>query len=118
MPKLSSIQNAEKVEPVEVNFGDGEVLHLKVYPNRFTQRRQIALEQLDDESDTYYEDFADLYFEVLKEWDLTDDGGKVLPFDADTVELLSTPTMLRIGEAVGESINPKSRKTSKRRSGR
>ncbi len=115
MPKLSQVQKADKTLDVEIP-GDSpeDEIHVVCYPNRITGKRRRALADLDDD-DT--EGYADLFFDILKSWDLTDDAGKVLPFNADTVDLLSIPTTIRLFTEIGEAANP-NQKTSTRRRGR
>lgn len=113
MPKLSKIQRPDITENVAIDFGDGEVLNLVVYPNKVTTQRQREMESLDEDD---HEGFAALFFEILKEWDLTDDAGEPLPFTAETIEAISVPTMLKISAGIGESLRPKSK--SSRRSSR
>lgn len=113
MPKLSTIQKTNEAVPVTVSFGD-EDLNLVVYPNRITGKRRRELAALDDD-DT--EGYAELFFDILKSWDLQDEDGKPLPFTADTVDLLSIPTTVRIFTEIGEATNP-NQKTSKKSRGR
>ncbi len=114
MPKLSRIQKADETREVEVDFGDGEILNVVCYPNRITGKRRRELQQL-DEDDT--ERHAELFFDVLKSWDLEGDDGTVLPFDADTVDMLSILTTIRLFTEIGEAVNPDP-KTRKRSRGR
>lgn len=113
MPDIKKVQKADETRDVDIDFGDGEILHLTVFPNRITGKRRRALAELDDD-DT--EGYAALFFDIIKEWDLTD-GKEVLPFNADTVDLLSIPTTIRIFTEIGEAANP-NQKTSTRRRGR
>lgn len=113
MPKLSQIQKKDETVSVTVSFGDDE-LNMVVFPNRITGKRRRDLAALDDDDS---EGYADLFFDIIKEWDLTDDAGKPLPFDADTIDLLSIPTTVRIFTEIGEATNPNP-KTSKRSRGR
>ena len=113
MPKLSKIQKENEAVSVAVDFG-GDILNLTVYPNRITGKLRRDLAALDDD-DT--EGYASLFFDIIKSWDLEDDAGKVLPFTADTVDLLSVPTTMRIFTEIGEATNPNP-KTSKRSHGR
>ena len=113
MPRLSQIQKADETVDVAVSFGDEE-LNLVVYPNRITGKRRRELAALDDD-DT--EGYAELFFDILKSWDLEGDDGKPLPFTAETVDLLSIPTTVRIFTEIGEATNP-NQKTSKRSRGR
>ncbi len=115
MPKLSKIQKADETVDVEIPFGDPtDPMHLTVYPNRITGKRRRELQALDDD-DT--EGYAELFFDIIKEWDLTDDKGVVLPFSADTVDVLSVKTTMTIFTEIGESTNPnpKTSKGSRRR---
>jgi hypothetical protein len=115
MPKLSQIQKADETVEVEVPFGDPtDPVKLVVYPNRITGKRRRELAALDDD-DT--EGYAELFFDIIKSWDLTDDKDKVLPFTADIVDLLSVKTTMRIFTEIGEATNPNP-KTSKRSRGR
>ena len=113
MPKLSSIQKADETVSVAVDFG-GDTLNMVVYPNRITGKRRKAFAALDDDDS---ESYAELFFDIIKEWDLLADDESVLPFNADTVDLLSIPTTIRIFNEIGESTNP-NQKTSKRSRGR
>ncbi len=116
MPKLSQVQKADKTLDVTIPGESPEDdMHVVCYPNRITGKRRRELADLDDD-DT--EGYADLFFDILKSWDLTDDAGKALPFNADTVDLLSVPTTIRLFTEIGEAANPNSSKTSKRRRGR
>ncbi len=108
MPSINKIQKADETVEVFVEFGD-DILNLAVYPNRITGKRRRELAALDDD-DT--EGYAELFFDIIKVWDLTDDKGVVLPFDADTVDLLSVKTTMRIFTEIGEATNPNP-KTSK-----
>ena len=115
MPKLSKIQKADETVEVDISFGDPtDPVKLVVYPNRITGKRRRELQALDDD-DT--EGYADLFFDIIKSWDLTDDKGVVLPFTEDTVDLLSVPTTVRIFTEIGDATNPnpKTSKGSKRR---
>lgn len=114
MPKLSKIQKVDETQDVEVPFEDGEVLHVVCYPNRFTGKRQRDLRAVDEDD---YERQAELFFEVLKEWDLEGDDGKVLPFNAETAELLSSKTTIRLFTEIMDEITPDP-KTRKRSRGR
>ncbi len=113
MPKLSKLQKTDETVSVAVDFG-GDILNLVVYPNRITGKRRRELAALDDD-DT--EGYAELFFDIIKEWDLTDDKNVILPFTADTVDLLSVPTTVRIFTEIGEATNPnpKTSKGSRRR---
>jgi len=102
MPKLSKLQKTDETVSVAVDFG-GDILNLVVYPNRITGKRRRELAALDDD-DT--EGYAELFFDIIKSWDLEDDKGVVLPFTADTVDLLSVPTTVRIFTEIGEATNP------------
>lgn len=113
MPRLSTIQKADETRDIDVAFGE-DVLHVTCYPNRITGKRRRELQALDDD-DT--EEYARLFFDILKSWDLEDDKGKVLPFTADTVDLLSVPTTIRLFTEIGEASNP-NRTTSKKSRGR
>ena len=113
MPKLSKIQKADETVAVAVDFG-GDTLNLSVYPKRINGKRRRELQALDDD-DT--EGYAELFFDILKSWDLEDDAGKVLPFTADTIDLLSVPTTMRIFTEIGEATNPNPQ-TSKKSRGR
>ena len=124
MPSISKIQKADKTIKVEVPFDDGEVLNLVAYPNRITGARRKEMAALEDMTDddmpkgtTVAQRSAELLFDVIQKWDLTDDEGKVLPFDETTVDLLSVPTMAAIYVAIGEASNPNP-KTSKKSHGR
>ncbi len=112
MPKLSRIQKVDETREVEVDFGDGEILTVVCYPNRFTGKRQRELRAVDDED---YERQAELFFDVLKEWDLEGEDGKVLPFNAETAELLSSATTVRIFTEIMETISPDPKRSKKSR---
>jgi len=112
MPKLSRIQKADETIEVKVPFEDGEVLTVVCYPNRFTGKRQRQLREVDDED---YERQAELFFDVLKEWDLEGDDGKVLPFNAETAELLSAKTTLRFFNEIMDEITPDPKRSKKSR---
>ena len=115
MPRLSKVQKADETVEVEVPLGDPtDPVKLMVYPNRITGKRRRELSALDDD-DT--EEYARLFFDIIKSWDLTDDKDKVLPFNADTVDLLSVKTTMQIFTEIGESTNPnpKTSKGSRRR---
>lgn len=114
MPKLSTIQKKDETVEVNIDFGGGESLNVVAYPNRITGRRRKEFAALDDDD---YEGYAALYFDIFKSWDLTDDEGNVLPFDVDTIELLSIPTSNRIMKDVMEASLPTTA-TSKRSRGR
>lgn len=114
MPKLINIQKADETKTVSVDFGDGEILTVVCYPNRLTGKRRRELQDL-DEDDT--ERYAQLFFDVIKSWDLEDDKGKVMPFDAATIDALSIPTTIRLFTEIAEVANP-NQKTSARRRGR
>lgn len=122
MPKLSKIQAADITEDIDIDFGGGEVLHLTIYPNKFTQRRINELQALgdaaeDDDDVDYHGEFARLFFEGIKEWDLEDDAGAVYPFTAATIEELAIPTMSRLTSAINEALRPDP-KPSRRSRGR
>jgi hypothetical protein len=123
MPKLSTIQKADETLKVVIPFADDD-LNLVVYPNRITGKRTKEMQALADMTDedmpegvTVEDRAAELLFDVIKSWDLTDDDGNVLPFDANTQDLLAVPTMTRIYTEIGEATNPNP-KTSKRSRGR
>ncbi len=112
MPKLSRIQKADETLEVPVPFEDGEVLTVVCYPNRFTGKRKRELRALDEDD---YEAQAELFFDVLKEWDLEGEDGTVLPFNAETAELLSSKTTLRLFTEIMETINPDPKRSKKSR---
>lgn len=126
MPKLSSIQKADETAEVRIPFeGSDEDANLVVFPNRITGKRRrafAALEDLDDddlpEGETVSDRYAELFFDIIKSWDITDETGTPLPFTADTVDLLSVKTTIRLFEEIGEQTNPNAKKTSKRSRGR
>src|SRR5690606_25762883 len=108
MPRIGDIQRKDYTKRVEIDFGDGEELTIVCYPHRLTRARQEELEELDEDD---HEGFARLFFEIMESWDLLDDDeGKPLPFNADTISLLSTPTMLQIMDGIVEAVRPKQRK--------
>ena len=103
MPKLSSIQKSNALREVPIDFGDGEVLTLTIDGNLFTVGFLKRLQAL-DESDLPA--FADMFFSLVKAWDLTDDNGKVLPFKQSTIESLRIETFVAIVKRINESQNP------------
>ncbi|MDQ3540648.1 MAG: hypothetical protein M3440_08175 [Chloroflexota bacterium] len=111
MPKLSNIQKDDETKKVDIEEWD---LTVVCYPNRITGKRRRELQDL-DEDDT--ERYAELFFDVIKEWDLTDDNDVVLPFTAETIDALSMRTTIRLFTEIGESVNPDP-KTRKRSRGR
>lgn len=120
MPKLSQIQKANETKNVTIDFGDGETVNLVVYPNRITGTRRRQLNELDraeELSDDEQERYADLFFAIIKEWDLTDEQEVPLPFTVETIELLSVPTTIMIFSEISDAVNPTT-KTSKRSRGR
>lgn len=103
MPKLSNIQKADETKTVSVDFGDGENLTVVCFPNRLTGKRRRELQDLDeDDTDRY----AELFFDVIKSWDLEDDKGAVMPFDGATIDALSIPTTIRLFTEIAEVANP------------
>lgn len=134
MPSIDKIQSAEKTQNVAVDFGDGDVLNIVIYPNKLTGKRVKEMRALPDDEDEIDEEDernkdvkgyvpvrerrAQLFFSPIKSWDLTDvPGGKPLPFTADTVDALSLPTSMRIWQEITDAANP-NQKTSKRSRGR
>lgn len=114
MPRIGNIQQKDFTREVGIEFDGGEVLTVVVYPHRLTRARQEALQELDDDDQ---DGFAGLFFDIIESWDLEDDKGQILPFTAETVALLSMPTMLRLMDGILEAVRPKS-KTSPRSRGR
>ncbi len=102
MPKLSKLQKTDETVSVAVDFG-GDILNLTVYLNRITGKRRRELAALDDD-DT--ERYAELFFDVIKSWDLEDDKGAVMPFDGATIDALSIPTTIRLFTEIAEAANP------------
>jgi hypothetical protein len=121
MPKLSAIQNDNTTLKVVIPFEGGD-LNLVVYPNRITGKRTKEMQALADMTDedmpegvTVEDRAAELLFDVIKSWDLEDDDGAVLPFNAATQALLSVATMTTIYTEIGEQTNPNSAKSKKSR---
>lgn len=104
MARLSALQ-PEDIRSVEIPVAD-ETLHIKVDASVMTIGWQKRLNRAGAEEDINA--FATEFFRLVKEWDLEDDDGEILPLETETVELLSVATFIRLVEAIGDKLNPNS----------
>ena len=103
MPRLSKIQSKEALKDIDIDFGDGDILHLTLDGSRFTVGFLDRLQALDDSD---IPTFAHMFFSLVTDWDLTDDEDVKLPRDASTIEALRIDTMMQIVVKIRESQNP------------
>ena len=114
MPSLRKIQPALEPRELALNFGtddDGEavIVTLTVQPDEFTVGRSRKIKQAGRTNDVPL--FCDALFAVVKDWDITDDDGNVLPLNEDGIDYLRFETALLIAEKMGEALGAPKKET-------
>jgi len=104
MVKLSAISKQE-TRPVAIDFGDGDVLNLTIDPSAITLAWTDRTAELTKNPDIVA--IADHFFIAVKDWDLTDEEGTVLPLDDSTIGALPVGVFLHIMSHLGDSLAPK-----------
>lgn len=105
--KLSAIQEPQDVREITLDFGDAGTIEMTVDPNRFNIGRQRKLRQAIKDNDTAAQ--ADILFDAVQSWDLTDDDGEPLPLDESGIDHLTVDTVLAIATKMSEALGvPKS----------
>jgi hypothetical protein len=103
--KLSSIQSDDITETVTIDFGKDGDLNIAVVPNRFTKGFQRQLRAaINDEDETA---LMDLFFTIVKDWDLLGPNSKKLPVTPETTDQLGMVVIADIMKKVQETILPK-----------
>lgn len=96
---------------IRIQFaGEGD-LNVTVYPHRVNQdmldRYKDAVEDKD------YDLAAEIFREVVPEWDMESDG-EPLPIDGETFRFVGTVVMNEIWDRIHDAITPKSQKRNGR----
>jgi len=97
-------------EKITIEFGKDGDLNLTILPNKFTkgfQRQLKAAAANEDETG-----IVDLFFTLVKDWDVLDEKGKKLPITTETTDQLGMTVLSDILLKVQETIAPKSETTS------
>lgn len=108
MPKLSSIQR-ETTKEVVIPFDD-ETLTMTIVPSKVTVGWQRKASELSKANDL--PGIADLFFSVVKDWDLTDDAGAKIPLDASGTDQLSIEVFVGLMDKMVEAQRPNDETTS------
>ena len=95
---VSASNMALNEKTVVVPIGD-ESLNVTYYPNTVTSK---MIAQLDDALEGVHVGLAAL----IKTWDLLADDGSTYPVDADSLQALGLPLLLRISQAIARDIRP------------
>lgn len=90
---------------VALDFEEDGELNLVIVPSRFTVGLQRRITEASNDNDIAR--MADLFFSVVKTWDMVDESGEVMPMDQSTIDDLSLDTFFKILSKLGESIGPK-----------
>ncbi len=104
MPKLSKLKNRPYLKDAVVDFGDGDVLTMRIDVNKFTYRLQKDMADATRLGDI--DRMTDLFFQPMDSWDMTDDDGNVLPMTSQTIEDLGVNNVKDLFEAISGAINP------------
>lgn len=102
MPRLSDFQ-AVDLQPVDVEM-NGVSVHFEIDKSAFTigwQRRMDASIKSNDISL-----IAGNFFELVKEWDVTDDDDEILPLDETSFDQLSFETFATLSVLITEALVP------------
>lgn len=103
--KFSSLRNNSK--NVRIPFGNDGDLNVTVFPHRVNQdmldRYQAAAQDKD------YDLAADIFSEVVPEWDLMGDDDTPMPIDGNTFRTVGTGVMNELWDRIHDAITPKSR---------
>jgi len=89
---------ARNEKTVAVAIAD-ETLNITYYPNLVTSK---MIAQLDDALAGIQVALASL----IKTWDLLADDGSIYPIDAESIEALGLPLLLKISQAIARDIRP------------
>lgn len=102
--RLSQLQRAEETQDVTLDFDKAGTIEMVVYPNKRTIGHQRKIKAALDNNDVA--GVADLFFSTIKSWDLKGEDDKVLPFTPESIDELGLSTFRRIGEKLGDALNP------------
>lgn len=103
MPRLSDLQTGG-LKPITIEYNGLEVA-LKVDPLEHTlgwQKKVIAAAESDD-----VDTLSTTFFKVVKEWDIEDDDGNILPLDVTAFDLLTVATFGALSRLIMERMVPK-----------
>lgn len=110
MAKLSALQPAD-IRKVAIPVGDDDTLNLEVDASVLTIGWQGRVNEAIAREDGLA--FAREFFTLVKEWDLEDDDGDVLPLTEDTIDQLSMATFGTLVTQVTEQLNPNAKAPQK-----
>lgn len=95
---ITASNMARNEKTLDVPVAD-ETLTITYYPNLVTSK---MIAQLDDALGGIHVGLASL----IKTWDLMDDDGNIIPINADNLEALGLPILLKISQAIARDIRP------------
>lgn len=102
MARLSDIQSVD-LKPVDIEM-NGVSVHFEIDQNAFTigwqKRMNVAIKSND------IGEIAENFFELVKEWDIEDDEGEVLPLDETSFDQLSFETFTTLSVLITEALVP------------
>lgn len=106
---INALRNNSK--NIRIQFaGDGD-LNVTVYPHRLNQ--SVIDRYADAARDKDYDLAAEIFREVVTEWDLQADG-ETMPINGETFQFVGAGIMNEIWDRISDAVTPKSQKRSGR----
>lgn len=96
----------------KINFGRDGDLNVTYFPGRINQDLVDRFQAANEDKD--YELQADIFGEIVSEWDLLQEDGEPVPINGEAIRTVGSLIFNEIWDRLTDSITPKSRKTSKR----
>lgn len=84
---------------VQVIIGD-ETLNVTYYPNKVTTKKIAELDNVSSEGT------PQALSSLIISWDMLADDGSMYPLDAESIDALGVPLMLKISQAIARDIRP------------
>lgn len=105
MPRLSEIQTYE-VKKIQVEY-NGLEIEFEVDPGKLTLGWQDRVSSAKDA-----QELSDVFFTLVKGWDITDDDGNVLPTDVSALSEITVPTFVALSGLIVSALLPNAKTRS------
>lgn len=98
--KASRIAQTNETAKIRLDFGEDGDLNLEFDPRKLTVGAVKEMSAAGREQD--YGRLAEIFFDILTDWDLLDDDGEKMPYTEEAINALGFVTFINIVAEMGK----------------